>query len=129
MPLMFADLLRAQSGLRRHGWPLIVFLLNDFGTQVRAARGRSFLDPGSLRAEMSGPRSDPEDPPDPKHPNSFRLGPALSGGIDAKGCGERAETDQPVERLTNAARCSPVNVDFFATRSAGVPSNTTRPPS
>ncbi len=30
---------------------------------------------------------------------------------------------------TNAARCSPVRVDFVATRAAGVPSNTIRPPS
>ena len=30
---------------------------------------------------------------------------------------------------TNAARCSPVNGDLAATRSAGVPSNTIRPPS
>ena len=30
---------------------------------------------------------------------------------------------------TNAAKCSPVSVDRPATRSAGVPSNTTRPPS
>ena len=30
---------------------------------------------------------------------------------------------------TNAARCSPVSVDLAATRSAGVPSNTIRPPS
>lgn len=30
---------------------------------------------------------------------------------------------------TYSARCSPVSVDLVATRSAGVPSNTTRPPS
>jgi len=84
MPLMFADLLRAQSGLRRHGWPLIVFLLNDFGTQVRAARGRSFLDPGSLRAEMSGPRSDSADPPHPsiRTPVVCGAGPSLAGIYD-----------------------------------------------
>lgn len=35
----------------------------------------------------------------------------------------------PVHAPTYCARCSPVSVDFAATRSEGTPSNTTRPPS
>jgi hypothetical protein len=32
------------------------------------SRALSILNPGSLRAELSRPRSDPEDPSDPVHP-------------------------------------------------------------
>ena len=46
------------------------------------------------------------------------------------GCPERQRDRTAFGRPpTNAARCSPVSVDFAATRSAGVPSNTIRPPS
>lgn len=35
----------------------------------------------------------------------------------------------PCQAPTYVARCTPVSVDFVETSSAGVPSNTTRPPS
>ena len=43
-----------------HVWPLIFLCTATSGRHATAARGRSFLNAGSLRAEASAPRSDPQ---------------------------------------------------------------------
>ena len=61
----------------------------DDANDAFASRGRSFLKPGSLRAETSGPSSYPEDPSHPMHPNPFvsAAGPLGAGIYDGRGFG------------------------------------------
>lgn len=78
--------------------------------ELDLARGERFAEPDAALVVAGG---------------AFATGAAFAGGPLP---GELAfALDRPL--ATNAARCSPVRVDFAATRSAGVPSNTSRPPS
>jgi len=66
-------------------------------------------DPGSLRAEMSRPRSDPAHPGDPKHPNAPEsVGPAFSGpactspASTTKGSSDASDATDRRDRSPNA---------------------------
>src|SRR6476469_7631129 len=83
---MFADLLRAQRRLRRHVRSLTVFVQRP--RDALAFRGLFIRNLGSLGAEMSPARSDPEDPSDPAAsvPPFVCGAGALRAGIYDEGC-------------------------------------------
>jgi len=66
MTLMFADLLAGNDASDGESGLSSPFVQRP--REARASRGLSFTKPGSLRAEVSGPRSDPSDPLFPSHP-------------------------------------------------------------